>query len=98
MVNVLAIGGENRTPADQSPQDGENRLQNRKSERDYRNRNRDQRWSLLRTCQGKGAKQKANEQASRISKKNCGRIEIETQKSKNGACQSQTHDSAQPCL
>ena len=48
VVDVFAIGGENRTSADQSPQDGKHGFQNRQSERDHRNGHRHERRRFLR--------------------------------------------------
>src|SRR6202453_972100 len=55
VMNMFAVGSEYRTPADQPPQNGKRCLQNRQSEGNYWNRNRNDRRRFLRTGQRQGA-------------------------------------------
>ena len=83
VMDVLAIGGEDRAPADQAANDGEHRLQNGEAKRYDRNRHGDDRGGLLSSMQGKSTQQKSDEQAAGVTKENGRRIEVESEESQD---------------
>jgi len=55
VMDVLTVGGKHGVPADQAPEDGERRFQDRQAEGNNRNGNRDNGRGLLRSGESKGA-------------------------------------------
>src|ERR1035438_4855072 len=77
VVNMFAIGGEDRSAADEPSQNGKQGLQDRQSERHYRNRHRHECRRFLRSRQSQRAKHEADEQAARVAQENRSGIEVE---------------------
>ncbi len=96
VVDMLAIGSENRATADQPPQDGKQRFQNRQSERDHWDGHSHEGRRFLRPCQSQGAEHETDEQAARVTQENRGRIEVKAKKSQDGAGESHAHQGPQP--
>jgi len=80
-LNVLAIGGENRTPTDEPPRNGEQRLQIgiRTKPPEWRPR---QRSAPSLSRKSERTEHEANEQTARIAQENRGGIEVEAKKSR----------------
>src|SRR5262249_20623144 len=87
VMNVLAIGGEDRSSADEAPQHRESGFENRESERNYRNRDGNHGRSFLCTLERERAQDKADEQAAAVTQENGRGIEVETQESQDRAGQ-----------
>lgn len=91
VVNVLAVGGEDGTSADQAAENGERGFEDGQSERNYRDGDSDDGGRFLGTFESEGAEQESDEEAAGISEENCGGIEVVAQKAKDGAGESDGH-------
>src|ERR1700690_3323289 len=92
VMNVLAIGGKNRTTAEETAQDGKSGFQNRQAKRDDRNRHRDDRRSLLCALEGESAQHESDEKASAVPQEDGRRAEVKTEKPQNRAREHQGHE------
>ena len=82
-MDVLAVGGEDGASADEAANDGENRFKNRQAEGDDGDRDGDDCGRLLRTVEGKGAEEEADEKAAGIAQKDGRGIEVVAQESED---------------
>ncbi len=92
VMDVLTVGGEHGSSADEAADDREHCLENRQAERHDRDRDGNDGWRFLRTIESQGAQEKSYEQAARITQEYGRRIEVVAQKSQDGACKSDGHD------
>src|SRR6266576_4583810 len=91
-MDMLTVGGEDRSSADEAADHRQDRFENRQAEGDYRNRDRNDGRRLLRTIECEGAEQETNQQAARVTQKDGRRIEVVAQKSQNRTCEGDGHD------
>src|SRR5678816_2083223 len=94
-MNVLAIGGEDGTAANETPRDRKSGLEDWQTEGNDWNCNRDNGGSFLRSLKSQSAQHEPDEQAAAVAKKNCRRIEVEAEKSQNGARKGNRHQGYQ---
>ena len=95
VVNVLPVGGEDRTSGDEPPQDRQSGLQNGQAEGNHRDRHRDDGRCLLSTLQREGAQQKPDELAPAITQEDgCG-VEVESEKAEDPTRQRDRHQGHQ---
>src|SRR6266849_8226486 len=95
VMNMLAVGGENGTAADETSQDGERGFKNGQAKRNYWDGDGHDGGRFLRALQGQCAEQKADEEAAGVAEEDCGRIEIESQKAQDGSGKGNCHHSDQ---
>src|SRR6185369_16752718 len=88
-MNMLAIGGEYWTSADEPADHRQSGFKNRQSKRNHRDRDGDHGRGLLCAAQGERTQHEADEKTSAVPQKNRGWIEIETKKTKNRSDQCQ---------
>src|ERR1017187_10377961 len=91
VVNVFAIGSEDRTSANQATDDGERGFQNRQAKRNDRDGDGYDGRSLLCSLESQGAQDKADEETAGVSQKNGRGIEVEAEESENRARQRNRH-------
>ena len=75
---------------------GEQRFQNRQSERNHRDGHGHERRRFLRSRQSQRAEHETDEQAARVTQENRGRIEVEAKESQDGAGEGHAHQGVQP--
>ncbi len=91
-MDVFAVSGKYRPPADETAHHRKSRLQYGKPERDHGNGDGHDGGRLLHALQRQRAEHEAHEQTSAVPQKNSCGIEVEAQETENRARQDQGHD------
>src|SRR5438270_65509 len=91
VMDVFAVGGEDRSSADQTAKDGERRLQNGQSERNNRDGNGNDCWGFLRALQSQSAEHESDEQAARVAEEDGRGIEVVAEEADDRASQRDGH-------
>src|SRR6266702_4568663 len=92
VMDMLAIRGEDRTPADQTANHRKYRFQDGQAKGNDGDGNGNNGGSFLCSMERQGAQKKTDEEAAGIAQKNRGGIEVEAQKSENRTGQRDGHD------
>src|SRR5690242_12376691 len=86
-MDMLSIGGEYRSAADEPADNRQGGFKDGQAERNHRNSNGNNRRSFLRTLKSQCAQHESDKQASTIAQKDGRGIEVVAQKSEHGPCQ-----------
>src|SRR5260370_10169027 len=82
-MNVLRVCGEYWPAANESSHHGKRSFQDRQTERNHRDRNRNNGWGFLCAIKSERAQHEADELTSTIAEKNCCGVEVITKKAQN---------------